>query len=79
MIVDNLVLNLFSLVKINIDSNTRKKTVVGGGRKEKFLTLLVLLKRYKDDIAVRSYTFFFSEPEQVQVCHLKLFFTVIFA
>jgi hypothetical protein len=61
-ILDNLVLNLFSLVKINIDVNTRKKTVVGGERREKFLNFLVLLKRYKDDIAVRSYTFVFSEP-----------------
>ncbi len=67
-ILDNLVLNLFSLVKINIDIDTRKKQLWGGGgeRSEKFLTFLVLLKKYKDDIAVRSYIYFFSEPDQVQ-------------
>jgi hypothetical protein len=57
-IIDNLVLNLFSLVKINIDVNTRKNSCDGGGggkRRQKFLALLFLFKRYKDDIAVRCY------------------------
>jgi hypothetical protein len=34
-IVDNLVLNLFSLVKINIDVNTRKKKQLWGGEEGK--------------------------------------------